>query len=118
MANVTRWSCFSDVHGNGSHELPDGTMSHDLEHELKQRSISDVFVVGHSGTQAVPNTARDAAKLGFKTFVVEDAIGHLPVWLRDEDNKEWKQIEEELVGQGVKVVKMDGPEVEALRLEA
>lgn len=46
----------------------------DLNHWLKQKGITDLYVCGIASEYCVNATAMDAHKAGFKTFVVEDAI--------------------------------------------
>ena len=45
----------------------------DLGNYLTEREVTDVFVCGLTGDCCVKSTALDAAKLGFNSFVIEDA---------------------------------------------
>lgn len=58
--------------GFGSVSLPT-----ELEKTLKELNIATVYVVGLAYDYCVGNTAKDAAKLGFKTFVVVDLTQHV-----------------------------------------
>lgn len=46
----------------------------DLNHWLKQKGITMLYVCGIASEYCVNATAMDAQKAGYKTFVVEDAI--------------------------------------------
>ena len=54
--------------GFGSH--PEKTSLHE---ELSKRNIKTVYCVGLAYDYCVGSTAEDAAKLGYKTFVIRDA---------------------------------------------
>jgi len=71
---------------------------------LKEKGVTDVYVVGLAADYCVKATAVDAAKEGFKTFIVEE--GTRPV-----DEGLWKEVQGELASKGVKVVKFSGEEV-------
>ena len=81
--------------------MADGALSHDLEDELKKRGIQEVVIVGAHGEHCVAHTARDTHKLGYKTFLVEDAI--IP---GDEEGKAWGAVRKELEASGIKIVKI------------
>lgn len=108
--DVITYSSFTDLHGNRHHELPEGALSHDLEHELKQRGITDVFIVGIGGEFCVLHTALDLIKLGMRAYVVEDAVGfHGP----KEDL--WPDAKKQMLEAGVKVIDIGDPELDALK---
>lgn len=46
----------------------------DLERQLRQRSVRRVFIGGLATDYCVANSVNDARRLGFTTFVLEDAI--------------------------------------------
>jgi len=75
---------------------------------LRQRNITHVYVVGLAWDYCVRSTAVDAAREGFKTYVVEEGT-------RAVDPTEWAKTREELEAAGVEVIKMDGPEVARLK---
>jgi len=53
--------------------------SADLGEFLKNESVEDLYVVGLATDYCVKATALDADKLGFETFVVEDAVAAVNV---------------------------------------
>lgn len=105
-SNVEMYSAFSDAFGNLHTSLPvlgdgDGrAVDVDLEAVLKEREIRDVFVVGLAGDYCVKYTAIDAAKAGFRSFVVEEGT-------RCVVNSGWKEIKQELRDAGVGVIGVD-----------
>ena len=46
-----------------------------LEKELKEQGVKTIFVSGVSMSNGVLKTAQDGAKIGFESFVIEDASG-------------------------------------------
>ena len=46
----------------------------DFEYYLKDKNVDELYVVGLATDYCVKNSAIDAAKKGFKTYLVEDAI--------------------------------------------
>lgn len=75
---------------------------------LKDKGVTHVFVVGLAYNYCVSSTARDAAKEGFVTYVVEEGT-------RSSDPAGWAECTKGLEEYGVKVVKIGGPEVQMLR---
>ncbi|CAN8101221.1 unnamed protein product [Discula destructiva] len=75
---------------------------------LKDKGVTHVYVVGLAYDYCVKSTAVDAASEGFTTFVVEEGT-------RMVDAAGWAECTNGLERDGVKVVKMDGEEVERLR---
>lgn len=75
-----------------------------LAEALREKGVSDVYVVGLAFDYCVKATAVDAAKEGFKTWIVKE--GTRPV-----DGEQWDAVVAELRGKGVEVVRMDGEEV-------
>ncbi|PQE20234.1 Pyrazinamidase nicotinamidase protein [Rutstroemia sp. NJR-2017a BBW] len=69
---------------------------------LKEEGITDVYVVGLAADYCVKYTAEDAAREGFKTYVVEEAT-------RAVDPTEWEKMKSSL--DGVKVIKLNDEEV-------
>ncbi|KAI1638398.1 isochorismatase [Biscogniauxia mediterranea] len=74
---------------------------------LRESRITDVYVVGLAADYCVRNAALDAAKEGFKTYLVED--GTRPV-----DAAQWLECKKGIEAAGVKVVSMEAPEVQRL----
>lgn len=48
-----------------------------LERELRSRGIDTLVLCGVTTNMCIESTARDAAQLDFRTFVVEDAVGEV-----------------------------------------
>lgn len=82
-----------------------------LAQTLRDRGVTHVYVVGLAFDYCVSATAADAAKEGFLTYVVKEGT-------RAVDAKGWDKCSEGLAGGGVKVVSMDGEEVQRLRAAA
>lgn len=74
---------------------------------LRERDVSDVYVVGLAADYCVKNCAVDAAREGFRTFIVEEGT-------RAVDPEGWPDCRKEIEGSGVQVVSMDGAEVKRL----
>ena len=77
---------------------------------LKERGITDVYVVGLAYEYCVKCTAVDAAKEGFRTLIVAEGTRGV-----DHAETTWEKVKEELKGKGVGVVSMDGDEVAKVR---
>lgn len=75
-----------------------------LAGRLKRNGVTHVFVVGLAADYCVKATAEDAAKEGFKTYIVEEATKPVAP-------EKWQEVREEIIKGGVKMVSMDGDEV-------
>jgi nicotinamidase-related amidase len=71
---------------------------------LREKGVTDVYCVGLAFDYCVKSTAADAAKEGFKTYVVGEGT-------RAVDPAVWDEIKGELKSKGVEVVSLDGEEV-------
>lgn len=71
---------------------------------LREKGVTDVYVVGLAGDYCVKHTALDAVAEGFRTFVVEEGT-------RAVDAASWDECRRDIEGRGVKVVSVHGPEV-------
>ncbi|KAI0879819.1 pyrazinamidase/nicotinamidase [Annulohypoxylon maeteangense] len=78
-----------------------------LAKALSEKRVTDLYVVGLAADYCVKNAALDAAKEGFKTYLVEECT-------RPVDVSAWPGCREEIKASGVKIVSMDGPEVRRL----
>lgn len=76
---------------------------------LKEKGVTDVYVVGLAADYCVAATAEDAVKEGFKAWIVEE--GTRPV-----APEGWEAKKAELEENGVRVVGMEGEEVGRVRL--
>jgi nicotinamidase-related amidase len=74
----------------------------DLEDTLKKHGITDVYVVGLAWDYCVKYSAIDAAKAGFRTFVIEEATRGID---RSQDGHAatFKEMEDA----GVRVIKLE-----------
>ncbi len=75
-----------------------------LAEKLREKGVSDVFVVGLAFDYCVRATAVDSAKEGFRTVVVSEGT-------RAVDPEGWEKVVGELRERGVEVVSVDGEEV-------
>jgi len=71
---------------------------------LREKGVTDVYVVGLAFDYCVKCTAIDAANEGFKTFVVEEGTKAV-------DPSTWEEVKTELKAKGVTVVRFEGEEV-------
>lgn len=103
-SGVDMYSAFFDAFGN-----PDpagtGSVNVDLTRALREKGVTDVFIVGVAGEYCVKYTAIDALKEGFRTWVVEEGTRCVS------SGKVWEDSKAEMGEWGVRVVKADGPEV-------
>jgi nicotinamidase-related amidase len=76
---------------------------------LREKGITDVYVVGLAFDYCVKSTAVDAAREGFKTVIVQEGT-------RAVDEGNWESVVRELEVERVRVVKMDGEEVGRVRV--
>ena len=91
---VEMYSCFADMFGNKG-----DAASADVAALLRAKAVTDVFVVGLTGDCCVHHTALDAAKEGFRTYVVRDATRSV-----DEGENGWLHTQKDLVKAGVNIV--------------
>lgn len=82
-----------------------------LARQLRDRGVTHVYVVGLAFDYCVSATAADAAKEGFVTYVVEEGT-------RAVDASGWDKCKEGLASKGVKVVSLEGEEVQRLKAAA
>ncbi|KAI1765636.1 pyrazinamidase/nicotinamidase [Hypoxylon sp. FL1150] len=78
-----------------------------LAQTLREKQVTDVYVVGLAADFCVKNAVIDAAKEGFNTFLVEECT-------RAVDTSTWPKCKKEIEASGAKVVSMDDPEVRRL----
>ncbi|KAI1496980.1 isochorismatase [Biscogniauxia marginata] len=74
---------------------------------LRENHITDVYVVGLAADYCVKSAALDAAKEGFKAYLVEDGT-------RAVDPSRWPECKKDIETAGAKVVSMEAPEVQRL----
>lgn len=71
---------------------------------LRDHAATDVYVVGLAADYCVQSCAEDAAKEGFRTYLIEECT-------RAVDPGNWPQCKKSIEGSGAKVVSLEGPEV-------
>ncbi|OBT38610.1 hypothetical protein VE00_10942 [Pseudogymnoascus sp. WSF 3629] len=71
---------------------------------LKEKGVTDVYVVGLAADYCVAATAEDAVKEGFRAVIIEEGT-------RAVEPEKWGEKKKELEGRGVGVVGMKGKEV-------
>jgi nicotinamidase-related amidase len=74
---------------------------------LKEKGVTDVYVVGLAADYCVLNCAKDALKEGFKTFIVEQGT-------RAVDPEGWPRVRQGLVDIGIEVVDVQSDKVQRL----
>ena len=100
------FSGFADVFGGKSSEAA----SQDLAELLNSKGTTHVYTVGIAGDFCVKCTALDAKKEGFQVSVVDQAIRSV-----DASEKGWGTTKKELEKAGVKIISVDGPEIEEVK---
>ncbi|KAI2604643.1 pyrazinamidase/nicotinamidase [Hypoxylon sp. NC1633] len=78
-----------------------------LAQALREKNVTDVYVVGLAADYCVKNAAIDAAKEGFKTYLIEECT-------RAVDASSWPECKKDIDQSGAKVVSINGPEVRRL----
>ncbi|KAI0331241.1 Isochorismatase hydrolase [Cubamyces sp. BRFM 1775] len=81
----------------------------ELEGRLRAAEVTDVFVVGLAGDYCVKCTALDAAELGYRTYVVEDAVRSVG------GDAAWAETVAEVKKAGVQAVRATGQEVKRVK---
>ncbi|KAK2743881.1 hypothetical protein FQN57_004504 [Myotisia sp. PD_48] len=94
---VEMYSAFDDAFGNGNC-VAAGGVDVDLESTLKKLGITDVFSVGLAGDYCVLSTAIDAAKRGFRSYVVEQAVKCV------DPGDGWRQAQADMATSGAQLV--------------
>lgn len=100
-ARVEMYSAFEDAFGNVD---PGISADRDIKGVLREKGVTDVFVVGLAGDYCVKWTAVDAVKAGFRAWVVEEGT-------RCVVPEGWERVREDLMGIGVGFVDVDGNEI-------
>lgn len=106
-SRVEMYSAFSDSFGNLT--AGQGGVSHDLESILKEKQISHVYVVGLAGDYCVKATAVDAAKVGFKSYVIEEAQRCV------DQSQGWSDARSDFQKVKVGIISIDGDEVKRVK---
>ncbi|KAE8373528.1 Isochorismatase-like protein [Aspergillus bertholletiae] len=109
-SQVEMYSAFADAFGNVDPSVTSQSVDADLKGFLVRKGITDVFVVGLAGDYCVKHTAIDAAKVGFVSYVVEDATRCVV------PGSGWDGAKRELREAGVSIIHLDGPEISGLAI--
>jgi nicotinamidase-related amidase len=104
---VEMYSVFADAFGNCDPGTNAHSVSLDVAAALRAQGVTDVVVVGLAGDYCVKATAIDAARVGFKSWVVEEGTKCVVPAV-------WEDIKRELEGSGVSVISKDDPLIERL----
>ena len=107
-ARVEMYSAFADSFGNLT--AGQGGVSHNLAQILKEKSVTDVYVVGVAGEYCVKCTAIDARKAGFRVFVIDEAV-------RGVDPNTWADVKKDFDNYQVRVVSANGFEVQSVLVQ-
>ena len=83
-----------------------------LENTLQKAGITDVFVVGLAWDFCVKYTAIDAAKEGFKTYVVEEATKAV-----DQSPEAMAASRKKMEEAGVRIIRLDSQELKAIAFD-
>lgn len=99
-SDVEMYSVFADAFGNCDAGPNSPSVSLDTKEVLNDHGITDVFVVGLAGDYCVKATAIDAARAGFRSWVVEEGTKCV-------DPAAWDDTIDELKSSGVGVVSIN-----------
>ncbi|KAH8693779.1 putative isochorismatase family hydrolase [Talaromyces proteolyticus] len=108
-SRVEMYSVFSDAFRNMDPALARQSVDRDVKALLEEKKVTDVFVVGLAGDYCVKFTAIDAARAGFRSWVIEDATKCV------DPGDGWQQALAEFEEVGVIVTKSDSKELARLR---
>lgn len=106
---VEMYSAFSDNFGNLDPALAAKSVDVDIQAALRDKNITDVFIVGLAGDYCVKFTAIDAARAGFKSWVIEEGTKCVA------GGDGWEAAKQEFRKARVSVISIDGPEVDQLK---
>lgn len=84
---IVHKGCDVGIECYSAFEDPWGLTNTGLEDKLRNKEVSNVFVVGLAGDYCVKFTALDAKKLGFNTFVIRDAVKSV-----SDEGTEWPEM--------------------------
>jgi len=77
----------------------------ELSDLLRERDVTDVYVVGLAGDYCVFHSANDSAEGGWKTYVIEEAVRSVG------GEQGWEQAKKDMEQNGVRIIQADGDEV-------
>ncbi|KAE8360486.1 Isochorismatase-like protein [Aspergillus caelatus] len=109
-SQVEMYSAFADAFGNVDPSITAQSVDADLQDFLSNKGVTDVFVVGLAGDYCVKHTAIDAARVGFKSYVVENATRCVV------PGSGWDGAKRELREAGVSIIQSNSPEISGLEI--
>lgn len=109
---VEMYSAFVDAFGNSEPVLMAQSVNVNVRDALLAKNVTDVFVVGLAGDYCVKFTAIDAAKAGFRSWVIGEGTKCVV------PGSGWEMAMGELKASGVSVIMADSPEVARVRLHS
>ena len=101
------YSAFADAFGNLELAKAAGSVDIDLASVLREKSVTDVFVVGLAGDYCVKCTAIDAVRAGFRSWLIEEGTKSVAP-------ADWDKVKDELRAAGVSVIHLDDPVIKQL----
>lgn len=104
---VEMYSAFADAFGNSDPAMAEKSVNTDIAELLRAHKVTDVFVVGLAGDYCVKCTAIDAAKAGFRSWLIEEATKCVVP-------TSWEKVKEEVQAAGVSVIFADDPMIQKL----
>lgn len=106
-SQVEMYSAFADAFGNLELAKAAGSVDIDLASVLREKSVTDVFVVGLAGDYCVKCTAIDAVRAGFRSWLIEEGTKSVVP-------ADWDKVKDELRAAGVSVIHIDDPVIKQL----
>lgn len=104
---IEMYSAFADAFGNLDPAVTAQSVNVDITSVLRNKGVTDVFVVGLAGDYCVFHTAVDAVKAGFRSWLIEEGTKCVVP-------SGWDQTKEQLCTAGVSVIHADDPEIQKL----
>jgi nicotinamidase-related amidase len=109
---VEMYSAFGDAFGNLDPPIVRKSVDADVKGFLLKKGVTDVFIVGLAGDYCVKYTAIDAARAGFKSWVIEDGTKCV------DPGSGWEKIKAEFRDFSVSLIRSDGPELARVKERA
>ncbi|KAJ5591024.1 isochorismatase family hydrolase [Penicillium hetheringtonii] len=106
-SQVEMYSAFADAFGNLELAKSAGSVDIDLALALRQKAVTDVFVVGLAGDYCVKCTAIDAVRAGFRSWLIEEGTKSVVP-------TDWDKTKDELRAAGVSVIHINDPVIKQL----
>lgn len=104
---VEMYSAFADAFGNLDPAVKAQSVNVDITSILRDKGVTDVFIVGLAGDYCVKCTAIDAVKAGFRSWLIEEGTKCVVPSV-------WEQTKDELRTAGVTIIHADDPVIQKL----